>query len=92
MTRRKVLVDGIDDRLKELLLQKSAENSWIIDRMEIMPDHIHLFLKATPSDSVAHIASQLKGFTSFELRKEFPILKSRLPSLWTRSYYVDIYK
>lgn len=88
--RRKVLVDGVDDRLKELLLQKSAENGWIIDRiMEIMPDHIHLFLKATPSDSIAHIVSQLKGFTSFELRKEFPILKSRLTSLWTRSYYVE---
>lgn len=87
--RRKVLVNGIDERCKELLLEKSAENGWTIDKMEVMPDHIHIFLKATPSDSIAHIVSQLKGYTSFKLREEFPLLKSKLPSMWTRSYYVE---
>lgn len=87
--RRKVLVNGIDERCKELLLEKSAENGWAIENMEVMPDHIHIFLKATPSDSIAHIVSQLKGYTSFKLREEFPLLKSKLPSMWTRSYYVE---
>lgn len=87
--RRKVLVNGIDERCKELLLEKSAENGWKIEKMEVMPDHIHIFLKATPSDSIAHIGSQLKGYTSFKLREEFPLLKSKLPSMWTRSYYVE---
>lgn len=50
---------------------------------------IHLFIKATPSDSIAHIVSQLKGYTSYILRSEFPHLKQRVPTLWTRSYYVE---
>ena len=87
--RRKVLTDGIDERCKELLYEKAVENGWEIDRMEIMPDHVHLFIKATPSDSIAHIVSQLKGYTSFVLRNEYPSLKSRLPNMWTRSYYVE---
>ncbi len=57
--------------------------------MEVMPDHVHLFLKASPSDSVAYIVSQLKGYTSFALRKEFSWLKKCIPTLWTRSYYVE---
>ena len=87
--RRKVLVNGIDERCKELLLEKSAVNGWEIEKMEVMPDHVHIFLKATPSDSIAHIVSQLKGYTSFKLQEEFPLLKSKLPSMWTRSYYVE---
>lgn len=87
--RRKVLVDGIDSRLKELLLEKSRENGWVIEKMEVMPDHVHLFIRVGPADAPAHVVYQLKGFTSHELRKEFPELKSKLPTLWTRSYYVE---
>jgi putative transposase len=57
--------------------------------MEVMPDHVHIFIKATPNDSPVFIISQLKGFSSFTLRNEFRWLKSRLPTLWTRSYYVE---
>ncbi len=79
----------IESRLKELLLLKSTENGWTIEYMEIMPDHIHIFIKATPSDSISHIVSQLKGYTSFVLRNEFETIRKRLPSLWTRSFYVE---
>ncbi len=54
-----------------------------------MPEHVHLFIKVTPSDSPVFVVSQLKGYTSFMLRKEFEWLKSRLPTLWTRSFYVE---
>ena len=87
--RRKILTGEIETRCKELLLERTNVNGWQIEKLEVMPDHIHLFIKATPSDSIAHIVSQLKGYTSFILRKEFPILKTRLPNLWTRSYYVE---
>lgn len=49
--RRKILTGEIESRLRELLLFKSTENGWVIENMEIMPDHIHIFIKATPSDS-----------------------------------------
>ena len=87
--RRKVLINGVDIRLKELLIEKATEHGWAIEKMEIMPDHLHIFIKTTPNDSPVFIISQLKGYTSFVLRNEFQWLKSRLPTLWTRSYYVE---
>lgn len=87
--RRKVLSGEVEIQLKRLLSERSAENGWQLEKMEVMPDHVHIFIKATPSDSPAHIVSQLKGYTSFKLREEFPHLKKRIPTLWTRSYYVE---
>jgi len=87
--RRKVLVDGIDTRLKELLIEKSSKIEVSIEKMEIMPDHVHLFVKSSPVNAPHYIVQQLKGYSSRMLRKEFRSLRSRLPTLWTRSYYVE---
>lgn len=87
--RRKVLVDGIDIRMKEVLNEKAKDLGITIESMEVMPDHVHLFIKATPTLAVQHIVNQLKGYTSVVLREEFPKLKSRLPCLWSRSYYCE---
>ena len=46
--RRKVLTGKVETRLKELLLQKAADIEIIVDTMEVMPDHVHLFVKSTP--------------------------------------------
>ena len=77
------------ERLKELLLQKAQGIGVEIVQMEVMPDHVHLFVKTDPTNSPHFIVNQLKSYTSRELREEFPFLKSRLPSLWTRSYYCE---
>lgn len=87
--RRKVLVDGIDERLKELLKEKAQELEITIESMEVMPDHVHLFIRSKPTYAVHFVVNQLKGYSSVKLRKEFPKLKSRLPTLWTRSYFVE---
>lgn len=87
--RRKVLVNGIDERLKELLCQKALQIDVTIEKMEVMPDHVHLFVKATPIIAVHFIVNQLKGYTSRLLRIEYPHLRSRLPTLWSRSYYCE---
>ncbi len=87
--RRKVLTGDAGTRLKELLAEKAGQIDIEIVQMEIMPDHVHLFVKATPVNSPHYIVQQLKGYTSRVLRQEFPSLKSRLPSLWTRSYYCE---
>jgi len=84
-----VLKDGVDIRLKELLHEKAEEHKWKIEKMEVMPDYVHIFIKTTPNDSPVFIISQLKGYTSRTLRQEFPKVKSRIPTLWTRSYYVE---
>lgn len=85
--RRSVLVDPVDARLKALLRQKAAELGLTIHSMEIMPDHVHLFVEGDPTICVAEIVNGMKGFSSHALREEFPFLKSRLPTLWSRSYY-----
>ena len=85
--RRKVLNESIQNKLKELISEKSEDLGYSIEAMETMEDHVHIFIKASVKDSVHRIVSQLKGYTSFKLREMFPELKSRLPCLWTRSYY-----
>ena len=87
--RRNVLVNGIDVRLKELLNYKAQELKIEIKEMEVMPDHIHIFIKADPVLSPHYIIQQFKGYTSRILRQEFPVLKRKLPTLWTRSYYIE---
>ncbi len=86
--RRKVLVNGVDVRLKELLNSKARELRTDIVEMEVMPDHVHLLIQCDPQFGIHRVVKQLKGYTSQVLRQEFPILKRRLPSLWTNSYFV----
>lgn len=86
--RRPVLSGRAGQRCRELIEEKCAERGWRIVACEVMPDHVHLFVKAHPKDSPSLVANQLKGFTSRRLRDEFPWLRSRLPTLWSRSYFV----
>jgi len=86
--RRRVLGGPVGVRLRELIDVKAAEHGWRIVACEIMPDHVHLFVKTRPKDSPSYVANQLKGFTSRRLREEFPYLRSRLPTLWSRSFFV----
>jgi len=86
--RRRVLVEDVAARLTELLHEKAAELNAEIHALEVMPDHVHLFVESDPTLAPSHLAAQFKGFTSRVLREEFPSLKSRLPTLWSRSYYV----
>lgn len=87
--RRKVISDKIETRLKELLNEIAISLDCKIEIMEVMPDHVHIFMKCSPLHSPHYIVQQLKGKTSHTLRSEFSALKSRLPTLWTRSYYCE---
>lgn len=87
--RRKVLVGNIEKRLKELLVEKMQVIGCKIISLETMPDHVHIFIEAPPTSAPNRIVASLKGYTSRVLRQEFPELKSRLPTLWTRSYFVS---
>jgi len=87
--RRKVLIDNIEARLKELLNEKAKQINISIEKLEIMPDHVHLFIKASAVISPHKIVQQFKGYTSRRLREEFRILRTKIPTLWTRSYYCE---
>ena len=87
--RRKVLVDGINARLKELIDEICHELHIDVIEMEIMPDHVHLLMEVDPQFGIHKAVKQIKGRTSRILRQEFSWLQSRLPSLWTNSYFVS---
>ena len=87
--RRSVLVNGVDVRLKELIQQTCEQLNIEIIEMEIMPDHVHLLLEVNPQFGIHKAVKQIKGYSSRILREEYPWLKSRIPSLWTNSYFVS---
>ena len=86
--RRPVLAGDVGVRLAELLPEYVRELDGEVFDLVVMPDHVHLFASFPPTLAINQIMHRLKGSTSHQLRKEFPHLKGRLPSLWTRSYYV----
>ncbi len=81
------MVRPVDTRLKALLKDIASEHDMTIHTLEVMPDHVHLFVEADPTLCVAEIVARFKGRTSHDLRQEFPHLRSRLPTLWSRSYF-----
>lgn len=87
--RRRVLRDGVDVRLKEIIRQTVEELRAELLEMEVMPDHVHLLVEVDPQFGIHKLIKVIKGRSSRLLRQEFPRLKSRLPSLWTHSYFVS---
>ena len=85
--RRKVLINGIDERLKEILYDIAEEINVEIMTLEVMPDHVHMFIEFDPRINLHNVVKRLKGRSSHILREEYPSLKKKLPSLWTRSYF-----
>lgn len=87
--RRKVLVNGVDARLKVLIPKICEEHEIDLIEMEVMPDHVHLLVEVDPQFGIHKAVKQIKGRTSRILRDEFDFLRSRLPTLWTNSYFVS---
>ena len=81
--RRKIfLIPNIEERIK------CKELEIKIIAIECDKDYSHMFLNCLPILSPSDIMQQIKGYTSKILREEFYEL-SKMPSLWTRSYFVS---
>lgn len=87
--RRKVLIGGIDERLKQIITEVCEEHHWEIMSMEIRPDHVHLLVECEPQFGIHRLVRLLKGRSSRLLRQEFPVLAQKLPTLWTNAYFVS---
>ena len=87
--RRRVITHQVEVRLKEIIQDCCIELKTELIEMEVMPDHIHLLLQVDPQLGVHRLIKRLKGRSSRLLREEFRELKSRLPTLWTNSYFVS---
>ncbi|TYT73761.1 IS200/IS605 family transposase [Desulfobotulus mexicanus] len=86
--RRQVLTGAVAERLKDLINQVASERQSEVIELKIMPDHVHLLIEVDPQYGIHRLVKQLKGYSSRILRKEFSTIKSRLPTLWTNSYFV----
>ena len=86
--RRSVLSEEMQARLKEIVLESQEKYEFIVRALETMSDHVHLLISIPPTENVSIMIGKIKAMTAKVLREEFPHLKSRLPNLWTRSYFV----
>jgi len=84
--RRRVLGGRVATRLNELLDEIAADNDWQIVARDVMPDHVHIFVRVRPTDSPAEVARKVKGRTSRVLRAELAWL-GRRRVLWSKSYF-----
>ena len=87
--RRPVLTDEISERLKRLVREVAEDTLCEIIELEVMPDHVHLLVEVDPQYGIHRLIKLVKGRSSRFLRLEYPALRSRLPTLWTNSYFVS---
>ena len=73
---------------RHLIESKCSVKGWDILELAIDPDHIHLFVRVSPSVAASDVVRHCKGLTARELHRRYPFLK-RLPSLWARSYFAS---
>lgn len=85
--RKPVLVGKVKERLQQLVEEKCKEKGWVLLTLAIQPDHVHLFVRVWPSDSASDVVKEIKGLSSRRLGQEFSSVFSKLPSVWTRSYF-----
>ncbi|MGJ0298529.1 IS200/IS605 family transposase [Aliarcobacter cryaerophilus] len=87
--RRKVLVDDVEKRLKEIINELALELNVEIIEMETDKDHIHILIDIDPQFGVMKFIRLAKGRSSKLLRDEFHHLKTKLPTLWTNSAFIS---
>jgi putative transposase len=84
--RRRILGGRVARQLGELLEQVADEHAWQIVAKEVMPDHVHLFVRVGPTDAPAAMVRAFKGRTARVLQ-EFPHLRNHAKVLWSPSYF-----
>lgn len=86
--RRKILTGPIRDRLMRIIWETAPDLECDVLALEVMSDHVHVFLSATPQWAPNQLIARIKGKSARLLRQEFPDLR-RMPSVWTRSYFLS---
>jgi putative transposase len=85
--RRRVLGGRAACRLDELIEQIADEHGWQIVAHEVVPDHVHQFVRVVPTDAPAGVVRAFKGRTARVLREEFPHLRNFAKVLWSPAYF-----
>jgi len=86
--RRKLLTPEVEARLKEIAAEVATETRCTIREMEGNLDHFHILVDCDPQFGIHRFVKAVKGRSSRLLRQEFSPLRTRVPTLWTNSYFV----
>ena len=88
--RKRILTKEVAEHTKLVLARIAEEYGMIIDQMEIVEDHVHIFLEAPPRLSPSRIVQILKSISARELFRQFPQLREELWAgrLWSDGYFV----
>lgn len=92
--RKQVFDQVISIKVKEILAQTCVANNWIIHSIEVMPDHVHLFIQVGPEESLVSIVRCLKSVSAVYIFEKFSSLKKQKfwgSGLWSKgTYYATI--
>ena len=86
--RRKLLTQEVEKRLKQIAQEVADETRCTIIEMEADQDHFHILVECDPQFGIHRQVKAIKGRSSRLLRQEFTSLRTRVPTLWTNSYFV----
>lgn len=90
--RFSVLKNGVDDTLKEILQRICDRYHYQIKALEVMPDHVHIFIDCPYTVAPVDIVRTLKSISAIELFKAYPDLKrfyARCGALWSPGSFIS---
>jgi putative transposase len=87
--RSQIMTGNFAKIIENALLVKAQQLEVVLEKYEIMPDHLHLFIKCTPHHKISEVIGQLKGYSSYILRKIYPKYRKKYKHLWSPSYYCE---
>lgn len=87
--RRSVLVNGVDEELKKIVLELGDGKGYTVLEMRVMPNYVYLLLDCSPDLAPIEIVKNIKKQSAMRLKKEFPWLIKKLPCLWTRNTFIS---
>ncbi len=87
--RKKVLVQDVGLRLRELCRQTCSDLGVEILSGVVTKDHVHLLVSMVPQVSVSKLIQKLKGKSSYKLQREYPSLRKQYlgQRMWARGYF-----
>ena len=85
--RRDLLKNDVEIELKSIIQEVANELNVEIIELEVMPDHVHLLIDVDPQFGVHKFIKTSKGRSSKILRQKHKELRTRVPTLWTNSYF-----
>ena len=92
--RHPVLDEAVAIELKHIIAQTCVVYGWKLQSIEVMPDHVHIFVQASPTTAPGEIAKTLKSISAVHIFNVFPNLKGRKfwgSGLWSRgTYYATV--